>query len=169
VPKVTCDVFRRVELDCPADLALPAGSVDLFVGSDYLSCVQLSAAAAGESFALDMGVETAVRVVRNATFKEQTAGMLGATLQLRHEIQIEAANHLNRPVRVQVREHLPQSAHGDCKVRLESNWQSLPQEEGYFTGLPWRPASAEAATVATASRCPPGWSWWAETDGRSKP
>jgi len=144
VPKVTCDVFRRVELECPADLALPAGPVDLFVGSDYLSCVQLPPVAAGESFPLDMGVETAVRVVRNATFKEQTAGIMGATLHLRHEIQIEAANHLNRPVRLQVREPLPQSAQSDCKVRLESNWQSLAQEEGYFHWLSLAPGQRGA-------------------------
>lgn len=136
VPKVTCDVFRRVELECPPDLALPAGPVDLFVGPDYLACVELPPVAAGESFPLDLGVETGVRVVRNATFKEQTAGMMGGTLQLRHDISIEAANHLGRPVRLQVREPLPQVGEGgECKVRMESQWEALPEEEGQFCWL----------------------------------
>lgn len=136
VPKVTCDVFRRVDLECPADLALPAGPVDLFVGSDYLACVELSAVAAGQSFQLEMGVETALRVVRNATFKEQTAGMMGGTLQLRHEIQVEAQNYLTRPVRLQVCEPLPQVSEGsDCKVRLETQWESLPEQAGHFCWL----------------------------------
>lgn len=136
VPKVTCDVFRRVELECPHDLALPAGPADLFVGPDYLACVDLPPVAAGESFPLDMGVETAVRVCRNATYKEQTAGMMGGTLQLHHNVRIEAVNHLTRPVRLQVREPVPQAGQGsECKVRMESQWQSLPDNEGQYHWL----------------------------------
>ena len=141
VPKVTCDVFRQVEMECPGDLALPAGPVDLFVGSDYLACVELPSVAAGQSFPLDMGVETAIRVVRKATFQEQTAGMLGGTLQLRHEVQIEAHNYLGRQVRLQVREPLPQAAEGsDCKVRLESQWEALENGNGQFCWLALAPA-----------------------------
>ncbi|MBX3171542.1 MAG: DUF4139 domain-containing protein [Candidatus Eremiobacteraeota bacterium] len=136
VPKVTHDVFRRVELECPADLALPAGPVDLFVGSDYLACVELAPVAAGEAFLLDMGVETGVRVARRPTFQEQAAGLMGGTLQLRHEIHIEARNYLTRQVRLQVREPLPQASEGsDCKVRPESQWDSLEGGAGYFCWL----------------------------------
>lgn len=135
VPKVTRDVYRRVELECPTDLALPAGPVDLFVGSDYLACVELAPVAAGEAFLLDMGVETGVRVVRRSTFQEQSAGLMGATLQLRHDIHLEAHNYLNRQVRLQVREPLPRAADGsDCKVRSNSAWQKL-EEGGHFCWL----------------------------------
>lgn len=140
VPKVTSDVFRQVELECPGDLALLAGPVDLFVGSDYLACVELPSVAAGESFPLDMGVETAVRVVRKATFQEQTTGMMGGTLQLRHEVQIEAHNYLGRQVRLQVREPLPQAAEGsDCKVRMDSQWEALGEGKGQFCWLALAP------------------------------
>ncbi|MBN9420511.1 MAG: DUF4139 domain-containing protein [Candidatus Eremiobacteraeota bacterium] len=132
VPKVSCDVFRRVELDCPEDLSLPAGPADLFVGSDYLTCVELGPVAAGESFLLDMGVESAIRVVRRPTFQEQSAGLWGGSLQLLHQVHIEAHNYLGRPVHLQVREPLPQVQDGsECKVRLHSAWQPLEQGGHY--------------------------------------
>lgn len=131
IPKVTCDVFRRAELESPAELGLPCGPVDLFVGSDYLATVQLPAVAPGELFPLDMGVEGALRVVRKASFREQTAGMMGGTLQLRHEISLEASNHLRRPVRLEVLESLPEAAEGsECKVRQESHWEERPDRDG---------------------------------------
>lgn len=145
VPKVTLDVFRRVELECPGDLALPPGPVDLFVGSDYLACVELAAVASGESFLLDMGVETGVRVARQANFRELSAGMMGGLLHLRHDIQIEAHNYLNRQVQLQVREPLPQVSEGsDCKVRLETTWEALEGESGHFCWLSLPPGERAA-------------------------
>ncbi|MFN8613239.1 MAG: hypothetical protein U0931_37220 [Vulcanimicrobiota bacterium] len=136
VPKVSCDVFRQVELELPLDLALPGGPADLFVGSDYLACVELQPVAPGESFLLDMGVETAVRVVRNPRFQEQSTGMMGSTLQLRHEVEIEAQNYLSRQVRLQVREPLPRAREGsDCKIREDSRWEALDREGGRFCWL----------------------------------
>jgi hypothetical protein len=149
VPKVTPDVFRRVELECPADLALPPGPVDLFVGSDYLACVELGAVASGESFLLDMGVETGVRVARQANFRELSAGMMGGLLHLRHDIQIEARNYMKRQVQLQVREPLPQVSPGsDCKVRVESTWEALEGQSGHFCWLCLPPGERAACSFS---------------------
>lgn len=133
VPKVTCDVFRRAKVESLPDLAFPAGPVDVYVGHDYLATTQLANVAPGEAFSIGLGVEQSVKVVRNTAFKESTAGMMGGTLQLRHEVTVEAANQLQREVRLEVQEALPQTAADDIKVKLDScdpPWDALPDQPG---------------------------------------
>jgi len=122
VPRITTDVFRQAEVESLPDLALPAGPVDVFVGRDYVLTTNLKDLLPGGKVPLGLGVEQGVKVVRNTTFKESTAGMMGGTLQLRHTIEIELANRLPRDVRLEVRECVPQVEEGcdDIKVKVES-------------------------------------------------
>jgi hypothetical protein len=137
VPKVTCDVFRQARVESLPDLAVPAGPIDIYVNHDYLATTQLGDVAPGEAFTLGLGVEQSVKVVRNTTFKETTAGMMGGTLQLRHEVVVEAANQLQREVRLEVQESLPQPASegGEIKVKVDScepAWEPIPEQAGAY-------------------------------------
>ena len=135
VPKITCDVFRQAMIESLPDLALPAGPVDVFVGHDFLATTQLADVTPGETFQIGLGVEQSVKVVRNTHFTETTSGMMGGTLQLQHEIKIEAANQLAREVKLEVREALPAVPEGgEIKVKIDScepAWESLIHEPGH--------------------------------------
>jgi uncharacterized protein (TIGR02231 family) len=133
VPKVSCDVFRQARLELLPELALPAGPADVFAGKDYLSTVQLQNMAPGETVKLGLGVEQSIKVVRNTHFKETTAGMMGGTAVLRHEVVVEASNQLAGEVRLEVLEALPVAANADeVKVKLESSdppLENLPEPQ----------------------------------------
>ena len=135
VPKITCDVFRQAMIESLPDLALPAGPVDVFVGHDFLATTQLADVTPGETFQIGLGVEQSIKVVRNTHFAETTSGMMGGTLQLQHEIKIEAANQLAREVKLEVREALPAVPEGgEIKVKVDScdpAWESLIHEPGH--------------------------------------
>ncbi len=130
VPRVVQDVFREARVESLPDLALPAGPVDVYVGTDYLSTSRLAAVAPGQSFTLGLGVEQSIKVVRNTTYQEATSGMMGGTLLLQHEITVEAANQLGREVCLEVRERIPQpqDEKSEVKVRVDSSqptWERL--------------------------------------------
>ena len=136
VPRLSQEVFRQVQVDCLADLALPCGPVDVFVGPDYILTTQFSDVVPGGNVTIGLGVEQGVKVTRNTHFKESSAGMMGGTLQLRHQIDIEVANRLAREVRVEVRETIPRPASDsdEVKVKIENcqpAWEKNPRGEGY--------------------------------------
>lgn len=134
VPRVTADVFRMVEIDCLPDLALPLGPTDVYVGDDFLIATLLKDTPPGGTIRLGLGVEQQIKVARNATYKETTAGMMGGTAQLRHTVTIDLNNRLEREALVQVQERLPEPAKGqdDIKVKIEEvspNWESFVPPE----------------------------------------
>ena len=134
VPRVSTDVFRQAEVESLPDLALPGGPVDVFVGRDFLLTTNLDDLVPGGKVPLGLGVEQGLKVVRNTSFKESTAGMMGGTLQLRHTIEIELANRLAREVRLEVRECVPQADDEEVKLKVEPAeppWEVL---EGTLAG-----------------------------------
>lgn len=151
VPRITREVFRRASLECLPDLALPAGPVDIFVAQDYLATTDLGDITPGQTFDIGLGVEQSVKVIRNTTFKEQTAGMMGGTLQLRHEIRVEASNQLQREIRLTIQEALPEpEEQSEAKVKVEScepAWTPLKSEPGYQWSLRVPAGEVRSATV----------------------
>lgn len=130
VPRVVQDVFRQARVESLPDLALPAGPVDVYVGTDYLATSRLAPVSPGESFTIGLGVEQAIKVVRNTNYRESTSGMMGGTLLLHHEIVVEVANQFGREVCLEIRERipLPQDEKSEVKVRVDSSepaWEPL--------------------------------------------
>jgi len=145
VPRVTSDVFRMVEIDCLPDLALPLGPTDVYVGDDFLIATLLQDTPPGGTIRLGLGVEQQIKVARNVTYKESTAGMMGGTAQLRHTVTIDLNNRLDREARVQVQERLPEPAKGqdDIKVKIEDvtpSWESYvpPERPELKSGYRWQ-------------------------------
>ncbi len=108
VPRESRTAFRSAAITSPFDRALTAGPADVYIGGDFLLTARLPDIARGAAADLGLGVEQSLAVARNATFAEETAGMLGGSLYLRHSVQVSLHNKAAKPVAVEVRERLPQ-------------------------------------------------------------
>lgn len=119
VPRESTDVFRFVRLKNPLDAPLLPGPADIYVGGDYLLSADLKVAPPRGEVKIGLGVEQAIKVSRNTHYKEETAGLMGGTLALRHEIAVEVANRRDRPVEVEVQERVPTLREKEDEIQLD--------------------------------------------------
>lgn len=144
VPRESTDVFRVVTLKNPLQAPLLAGPADVYVGGDYLLTCDLGLAPVGGELSLGLGVEQAIKVSRNASYAEESAGLIGGSLLLKHQISIEVDNRLDRAVAVEVRERVPSLEEGEDEIHLEvasatPRWEPYePEEYTLRGGHRWR-------------------------------
>ena len=120
VPRETQDVFRIVRLDNPLAAPLLPGPADVYVGGKYALTTPLGLTPVRGRLELGLGVEQAIKIARNVTYTEDSSGMFKRSLELRHTIAVEVANHLPAPATVEVRERVPVAAeHADDDIRVE--------------------------------------------------
>jgi len=135
VPRQSREVFRVVELRNELSSPLLPGPAEVFVDGAYLLTTTLKAVQPSETTPLGLGVEQAIEVARNATFEERSEGLLVSHVHLLHELKVELRNHLDRPVRIEVRERVPVATEGVEDLVVEElgaspDWQEWPTEDG---------------------------------------
>jgi hypothetical protein len=156
VPRESTDVFRRVELMNPFDFPLLAGPCDVYTGSgawDYLLTTEIETVPPRGELHVGVGVEQAIRVVRNTRFAESSEGLIGGTAVLSHEIKIELENHLPQPCTLEVRERVPVPFEKEEQIRVDVGevkpaWTPLrahSRESEVRGGYAWRLELAPAA------------------------
>jgi len=139
VPREDAAVFRTLELDSPLAGAILEGPVDVYL--DGALCISSSVAptpTAGK-LAIGMGIDESVKVARNVRFREESAGLLGGSASLVHQIEIDVQNAGASAIRLEVRERLPVIAKGqdDIEIRLGKTsppWQDLAQDDPPLEG-----------------------------------
>ncbi len=135
VPRQSREVFRVVELRNELSSPLLPGPAEVFVDGAYLLTTTLKAVQPGETAPLGLGVEQAIEVARNATFEERSEGLLVSHVHLLHELKVELRNHLDRPVRIEVRERVPVATEVVEDLVVEDlgaspDWEEWPTEDG---------------------------------------
>ena len=119
VPRESTDVFRHVKLKNPLDAPLLPGPADIYLGGDYLLSTDLRVAPPRGEVKIGLGVEQAIKVSRNTSFAEESAGLMGGSLALRHEIVVEVANRRDRPINVEIQERLPTLREREDEIQLD--------------------------------------------------
>lgn len=119
VPRESTDVFRHVTLHNPLDAPLLPGPADIYVGGDYLLSCDLRVAPPRGELKIGLGVEQAIKVSRNTQYAEESHGMLGGSLALRHEIVIDVANRRDRPVTIEVQERVPTLREREDEIQFD--------------------------------------------------
>jgi hypothetical protein len=119
VPRESSDVFRHIKLKNPLEAPLLPGPADIYVGGDYLLSTDLRVAPPHGEVKIGLGVEQAIKVSRNTSFAEESAGLMGGSLALRHEISIEVANRRERPINIEVQERLPTLREREDEIQLD--------------------------------------------------
>lgn len=155
VPREATDVFRLARLKNPLGAPILDGPADIYLGKDFLLTSDIAFTPPGGEVKLGLGVEQAIKVTRNTSYREETSGLLRGSLVLWHKIEIEVQNHLERPVECQVRERIPSTRKGedDIEVKIENAdpaWQS------------YRPKAADSPEVNLKG----GHSWTVEVPGK---
>lgn len=117
VPRESEDVFRFAELRLTS-APLLRGPADVYVADRYLLGRTLGPTATGGTLRLGLGVEPGIRVARNVRFEERSAGLMGRSLDLVHDVSIELRSSLASAASVEVRERIPTRREGDDDVEV---------------------------------------------------
>lgn len=158
VPRETQDVFRVVVLRNPLDAPLLPGPVDVYVGGRFSLASALEVTPPRGRVELGLGVEQAIKIARNTTFDEESAGLLKRSRELAHQLRVEVRNHLDRTVTLEVRERLPVTREGEGDIEVversaEPAWEDLKQDVPPLQGgRAWRvevPAGGEKTLRAS--------------------
>ncbi len=128
VPREAPDAFRFAEVVNPLEAPLLAGPADVYAGGEFLMTVPVRETAPRGLLRLGLGVEQAVKVARNTTFAEETSGLMGGTLNLRHEIRVEVRNLLPATVQVEVRERVPVTREKEEHIKVAVSGVTPPWE-----------------------------------------
>ncbi len=133
VPRESLDVYRFVEITNPLSAPLLDGPADIHVGGDFLMTSPLTTVPPSGRIRLGLGVEQAIKVARNTTYAEEAAGLIGGSLDLKHEIKIDVISHLPQPATIEIRERIPilKEEEDQAKLTVTSvtpDWQELKPE-----------------------------------------
>jgi Domain of unknown function (DUF4139)/N-terminal domain of unknown function (DUF4140) len=107
VPREAPDVFRTAIGVNPFDAPILPGPVDVYDGDRFLVTAAAPMAAPGGELVLPLGVDSAIKVARNAEFREEITGMLRGGLRLLHELRVEVQNTSGAAIELEVRERIP--------------------------------------------------------------
>jgi hypothetical protein len=118
----------------------------VYVDGAYLLASEIEGVAAHGKLSLGLGVDQSIKVARNVWHAEQSAGLMGGSLVLKHQIKVELISHKPDAVTVEVRERVPIAAENEDDVKVEitdvrpawSTWEPTPPEPPLKGGHAWR-------------------------------
>ncbi|MBI5515414.1 MAG: DUF4139 domain-containing protein [Deltaproteobacteria bacterium] len=128
VPRERPEVYRELELRNPFDAPLLAGPVEVYLDGSLLAVDQLDRIDRGGTTQVGLGVEERVKVARNVTMTEDTAGLLKGDTVLTHTVSIELSSALGTAALVDVVDRVPVS--DDKTVELKTV-RSAPEGDPY--------------------------------------
>lgn len=120
-PALTQDAYLVAMIQNPPSSEggqpLPGGSARLFVGTDPAGQAELGLVAAGERFTLPLGIDRALKPIRNVHLSTQEKGVFNKDEITQYEVVTELANPYRTPIDVQLVDQLPLA--GDKQVELK--------------------------------------------------
>jgi hypothetical protein len=159
-PALARDAFLVAELQSPSKQVLPGGDASLFVGDDPAGTAFLKVVAPGERFTLPLGVDRAVRPVRNVTLVQSEKGFIGKDEETVYRVTIEVANPYAFPLPVRIHDQWPLTSDDDVEIKLVRTEPFARQDKVKGT-LEWEltvPASGKTVvSFEYTLRHPKGW------------
>lgn len=128
VPREEPAFFREVWLQNPHPTPLLDGPVDVFLDGNLITTSKLNRVGAGGMLRIGLGKEDRLRIARNVVVKEESAGLLGGSVSVLHEVTLDIVSSLGGPAELEVVERLPRSDEKAVEViRVRAN----PEPEAY--------------------------------------
>jgi uncharacterized protein (TIGR02231 family) len=159
-PALARDAFLVAELQSPSKQVLPGGEASLFVGSDPAGTASLKLVAPGERFTLPLGVDRAVRPVRNVTLVQSEKGFLGNEEETAYRVTLEVANPYAFPIPVRILDQWPRTQDEDVEIKLVRT-EPYAKQDKVKGSLEWEltvPASGKTVvSFEYTLRHPKGW------------
>ena len=134
VPRESTDVFRTATVENPLDSPLLPGPVDVYLHGDFLLTSRVELTPPRGKFTVGLGVEQGIKVARNTRYREESAGLMGGALLLRHQIHVELRSNLGQAAPIEVRERIPVAREEDDDVQVSVHtvrpaWEEWRQDE----------------------------------------
>ncbi|MFE5616255.1 DUF4139 domain-containing protein [Streptomyces sp. NPDC056524] len=152
VPSVEQTVFGTLVLSNATDQALLAGPVEVTVDDEFLLTAALPTLAPGGVRRVGLGPAEGIRVTRRTSLQESTSGLRNNTTVLAHQVHVELANRLARPVTVEIRERVPVTSETDVRIEERADWSAPGEDTGPDRHAPgsrvWRVDLPAGATTA---------------------
>jgi hypothetical protein len=159
-PALAREAFLVAEIKNPSKRALPGGEAHLFVGADPAGTAQLKLVAPSESFTLPLGLDRAVKVVRNVKLVESEKGFFSKDDVGDYQVTIEIANPYRAPLAVRLIDQVPLAASKDVEVKLGEIVPGAARDAAKGT-LEWRltvgAGAKQVVKFAYRVRRPKGW------------
>lgn len=159
-PALAPEAYLVAELKNPSAQVLPGGPAQLYVGADPAGTARLKLVSPGEAFTLPLGLDRALKAVRNVKVVESTTGVISKDEVNTYTVTIEIANPYRAPVALRVYDQWPVTDQKDLEVKLIES-KPLAIQDALKGALEWRatiPAQQKATFAFTYSlKRPRGW------------
>jgi len=119
-PALAPEAFLVAELKNPQSNALPGGEANLYVGADPAGTAHLGFVAPGEEFTLPLGLDRAIKPVRNVKLVQAEKGLIGKDEVNQYDVSIEIANPYGVPIAVKTFDQWPVTDDEHVEVKLLS-------------------------------------------------
>ncbi len=159
-PALAPEAYLVAELKSPSPSPLPGGVAQLYVGADPAGQANLSLVSPGESFTLPLGIDRALKPVRNVQLVTAERGFIGPDEINKYVVTTELVNPYPTPVVVRIRDQWPVTSDKDVEVKLLETkpWAIQDPVKG---SLEWQltlPAQKKTEiTFSYTIRRPKGW------------
>ncbi len=146
-PALAPEAFLVAEIKNPSAQALPGGPANLFVGADPAGAASLKLVAPGQVFTLPLGIDRAVKPVRNIAVKQAEKGIISKDEITEYVVTTEIANPTGAPLLVRIIDQMPVTDDKDVEVKLLRVEPALHAQDPVKGEIEWRvtiPASGKA-------------------------
>lgn len=127
-PVVEPSVFREARIENPFPFPVLGGAAQVLVDGTLVAKAEAPHVDRGGTVTLGCGTEERIKVVRNVRATEESAGLLGGSLAVRHAVEIEVSSSLGYAVDLVVIERLPVTEDKAIEIELE---ETSPRAEPY--------------------------------------
>ena len=159
-PALFPEAFLVAELKNPSTQPLPSGNANLYVGDDPAGNARLKLVAPGEAFTLPLGIDRALKPVRNVKVLQSEKGIISKDEVTDYAVTIELANPYRSAVAVRLLDQIPITSQKDVEILLKDS-KPLAIQDKRTGALEWRlsvPASAKTIIAFSYSiKRPKGW------------
>jgi hypothetical protein len=159
-PALADEAFLIAEIKNPSQEALPGGRAQLFVGADPAGTAMLAMVAPGETFTLPLGLDHAVKPVRNVKVTTVEKGIINKDEINEYVVTTEIANPYRSPLLLRVLDQIPVTDQHDVEVKLLRT-EPAAQIDAVKGELAWRvtvpPSGRTAVTFTYSLKRPKGW------------
>lgn len=160
-PGVAKEAYLVAEIKSPSKQVLPAGNANLFVGEDPAGNARLPLVSPGEPFTLPLGLDRAIKPVRNVKVNASEKGIISKEDITEYLVTVELSNPYNVPVALRIFDQWPiAGTKKDLEARLLKTEPYAIQDQVKGT-LEWRitlqPKQKKTVSFTYTLRRPKGW------------
>lgn len=147
-PALAPEAFLVAELKNPAPEPLPGGQANLFVGADPAGVATLPLVAAGETFTLPLGLDRAVKPIRNVRLTTEEKGVFSKDEITEYVVTTELVNPYPLPIELKILDQIPLPGDKHVEIKLVRT-QPQAQHDPIKGSLEWRQSLPAGGKLVT--------------------